>query len=137
VKDDGASLIEILIALMILAFAGTVLVGGMFMARVVSDKSTVKRQALAQLSEIVQELNAMPFIACNNTTDAVYPTPAPTAYPKFNNVTVDVEVLDATSNSWVNCSASLSSPSHGIQRITVSTTINGQTFRQVMVKTRG
>lgn len=136
-KDSGATLLEVLIAVMILAFAGTVLIGGLFMSKVVSDKSTQKREALAQLSAVVQELNSVPFVPCSTSSDEVYATPEPTTSSNLYPVELKVEVLDEATDGWVSCTANSGSPSRGIQRITISTQVNGQTYSQVMVKTRG
>lgn len=136
-KDQGSSILEVLIAIMILAFAGTILVGGLFMSRTVSDKSAVKREALAQLAEIAQQVNIMPFMPCSTASNDVYPTPAPTSFPNLKNVTLKVEILDSATNTWATCTSSASSAEHGIQKITILTVANGQTFKQVLVKTRG
>lgn len=139
-KEEGSSLIEILIALLILAVAGTILVGGLFMARVVSNNSTLKRQAMEQLAEITNQLNSVPFIPCSTDKDSVYPTPAPTSFPQLNDVTLKVEVLDSTSGSWVTCSQDPQSPTHGVQKITVTTWLDrtkNKHYDQVLVKTRG
>ena len=137
-KEEGSSLLEVLIAVMILALAGTVLVGGLFMARVVTDRATVKREAIAQLDSISQTIASQPFIPCSVGSPTVYETPVPVdnSFLKDPNVTLKVEILDSATNTWLACGGS-DSPNHGIQKVTIDLQANGQSYEKVIVKTRG
>lgn len=135
-REGGSSLLEVLIAVMVLALAGAVLVGGMFMARVVSDRTTTRQAVMTQLSDVAQELTSMPFIACGTTND-VYPTPAPATSMSLPPVVLTVEVLNSETNRWQQCLSDAQSADKGVQKITISTVVNGTPVSQTVVKVRG
>lgn len=135
-KDEGSSILEVIIAVMILALAGAVLVGGLYMSRVVTERTTQKREVLSQLAEAANVLNSEPYIPCSDTSDLVYPTPPTSLSNKLGEVSFKVEVL-GTDNAWGSCTQVTNAPQKGVQKITLWNTVHGETVSSVIVKVRG
>ena len=135
-REKGSSILEVLIAVMIMALAGTVLVGGLYMSRVVTDRTTQKREVLAQLAEAANVINAQPYIPCEEQVDSVYPTPPTSQSSKLGDVQLKVEVL-GTDNKWNTCSLVPNSTQKGVQKVTLWNFVHGEKVSSVIVKVRG
>ena len=106
------------------------------MSRVVTDRTTQKREVLSQLAEATNVINAQPYIPCEPPSDAVYPTPPTSQSSKLGDVQLKVEVL-GTDNKWGPCSIVAGSPAKGVQKVTLWNFVHGETVTSVIVKVRG
>lgn len=152
-SDAGSTLVEVLVAVIILALAGTALITGTYLSQVVSNKSAAKSNTLTFLDDIAQQISAMPFNDCLEGD----PYPTPTARDNSsdldpNSLTINVQVFnpdaatDSAAQVWLSCpkTAQVNPPSYlssGVQRIVIQAVPYGETdqtpMEKVLVKVRG
>ncbi len=102
--DRGDTLVEVLVATVILGILGAALIGTLLTARPLSDRLNSNGAALAKLNAVAGNILQEPFALC---TDA---TPAPYTWDKTTGVTVVVEDyknFDSVNkvDVWQPCSA--------------------------------
>jgi Tfp pilus assembly protein PilV len=135
VNEKGSSLLEVVIAMLILGLSVAVLVGGLFISRLVSDRASLRAAALQQIAAVSEELTAMPFVPCNDPNN-IYPTPAPDTSPVLPKVSLTVETLDVTTNTWLPCTGSAVDAKKGVQLVIISSSVNGKVLTGNVVKIR-
>lgn len=146
-RETGSTLLEVLVAVVVLALTGTALVSGIYLSSAVSNDATSKSNTLTVLDDLGQQLTAMPFQDCSHGDPYVLPNPTNSLSEKLNpsSLKLEVQVLNPdfvtnTSNEqWISCVASASTS--GVQRLILSAkpagNSGGQIFTKVVVKVRG
>jgi type II secretory pathway component PulJ len=126
--DRGASLLEVLIAMMIVGLLGVAIVGGLVLVRATSDRTEAKAAMLRQLTDAATDISLRPFVPCAPGT--LYASPAPL------NPTVIVQVTNST-GAWVACDGTNNTAASTIQKVTLRTTFSGKTYERVLMKAKG
>ena len=128
-KEEGSSLLEVVIAILILGLSVAVLVGGLFISRIVSDRAALRAAALKQIAAVSQELSAMPFVPCTDA-NLNYPTPDPETSPKLPRVTLTVNTLDILTDTWQPCKGDAEDSKKGVQLVIIEPKDpNGKSFK--------
>lgn len=146
-SETGSTLLEVLVAVVVLALTGTALVSGIYLSSAVSNAATSKSNTLTVLDDLGQQLTAMPFQDCSHGDPYELPTPKNSLSDKLNpsSLKLEVQVLNPnfvnnTSNEqWISCVSSASTS--GVQRLILSAKPAGnngdKVFTKVVVKVRG
>lgn len=114
-KSLGFSLIEVMIAVVILALVGTVTLNGLLNGRANSDKISVNSLTFAQIDSAAQTLTAAPYRACSTSQTNPYLSET---LPSRVSV-VSVEGL-TRAGDWISCgNASWATQSSVIQRVKI------------------
>jgi type II secretory pathway pseudopilin PulG len=112
VGDEGATLIESLVAVSILGLAFTGIIGGMYTSVTTSDIDRKQAAAAAHLSSYAEAVKADAYVACATT----YPGASFTAPPGFSKGAVTVRYWDAAGGTFVaTCGTD-----PGLQRVTLT-----------------
>ncbi len=102
--DRGDTLVEVLVATVILGILGAALIGTLLTARPLSDRMNSNGAALAKLNAVAGRIMQQPYALCTDVT------PAPYAWDQTTGVTVVVEDYKNFDSAnkvdvWQPCSA--------------------------------
>ena len=125
--DGGATLIEVLVAVLVLGTAGVALLGGLFSSVAVSDTHRKETTAAAVAHDYSERIAGATYVEC--ATPSAYSL-APAAVPVPAGYAASVDVAFWTGAGWAaTCSAT------GLQRVTVLVSSNDgrATERSVVV----
>lgn len=125
-EDSGSTLLEIVLATMLLTIAGVALVGGLIASRAVQQKTAAKAAAMSKFAEVVEEVNQQPYANCYGN-NSVYPR------PKIMGPNDELSVQIWRNGGWVNCYSS-SGTDNPVQLIKISMSVNNEIFEEKLVK---
>ncbi len=100
--DAGFTLIELIVAVAILAIAFTVIVGGMGTAIVVSDFHRKQTTAETVLRNYAEAIEGAGYVACSSAGPGSYVTSSVTIPTNFNSVT-SIPVASWNGSSSTSC----------------------------------
>lgn len=136
IRSTGSSLVEVLIATMILGVSALAIVGGLFISRTSTDRLSEKSAALSDLALLSQQVAMMPFISCSATSNtSPYSAPSAPAGSKLTAIAVSVEVAGATLGAMQPCGTP-SAQQQPLQLVTVSASFRGETLSRSVLKVR-
>lgn len=138
-NQSGSTLVEVLVATMILAVTGISITGSLLVSRKTTDSLAYKGAALRDLALISQQVAMQPFIACPaSAAPSPYATPAVPSGSRLESVTVTVAVADPSGaiGTMQGCTGSASSQTQPMQVVTVSATYRGQQLSKSIMKVR-
>lgn len=145
--ESGSTLLEVLVAVVVLALAGTALVSGIYLSSAVSNDATSKSNTLTVLDDVGQQLTAMPFQDCSHGEPYDLPKPSNSLTEKLqpSSLSMEVQVLNpnfvnnTSTDEWISCVSSASTS--GVQRLVITAKPAGNTggtvYTKVVVKVRG
>lgn len=147
-SDSGASIVEVLIAVLIMSVFGTALVAGLYGVRATTDQVSTKQQALVDLDNLSEQMQRAAFIACGASAAAkqpyALPTLSATATPAlFGNAEVSLSVTvppdSSTATALVECdnSAAVSNPGAAlVQMLTITVKYQKLTLTKSILKAK-
>lgn len=145
-NDRGASLAEVLIAVLIMAVFGIAVVAGVYSVRATTDKVAAKQQALTDVANLTEQLQRTAFLACSAATPQPYalPTLSAASTPAlFGNAEVSVSVTvppdSSAATGLVPCTdtASVATPSAAlVQMLTVNVKYKNLTLTKSILKAK-
>lgn len=96
-SEAGSSLVEVVLAAMILSLTTIILVGGLLTSRLVQDRAQSKADLLAQFDSAVSEIALQPYQECWNSPRP-YLTPSTPSGFQIDTPSV------LRSGNWIPCS---------------------------------
>ena len=128
-SDRGASLMEVLIAMLIVGLLGVAVVGGLVVVRATNDRTQAKAEMLRELAEAATDVSLRPFTPCAASPDPLYASPEPL------KPAIKVEVMNS-SGTWTACNGASGTASATIQRVTLTTEFGGKSYDRVLMKAK-
>lgn len=101
-REHGFSLVEVLIAVVVLGVTGVALLNGLQSTVLKGRSSTASATTALSLSAAVEVLKAAPFVSCATDTTPYQPLPTGLVMPA--GMTLDIQEFVATAlTPWQNC----------------------------------
>lgn len=139
--DAGETLIELLLAVAIVAIAGVAILGGLFTGVATSAQHRDQASAAVTLRSFAESVNAASYVECSNAGDGTNAATAASAYrsdfgaPSGYATSVTVKYWDGnTTPSWL--SAPPACPDNGLQQLSLSVGTGSATETVVLYKRR-
>lgn len=122
-QDAGSSLVEVIIALMVLGLAGAAVVGAIFVSRSLPAHLGDRHDALTALDAAAQSVLIQPFAACATPLPYATPTSANPNYAYSLSATT-VHYDAAAGSTSVPCDGTGDSAQQTMQIVKVALTVN-------------